>query len=96
MDRYIIGSRVEDIETPALLLELDKLEYKHNKMADLIRKNNKYIRPHFKTHKNPFSAQTTFSGAIGITCQKLSETEVLAKSGIKDILITNEVVGKQK
>jgi len=97
MERYIVGSKVEEIETPALLLELDKLEYNLNKMADLVRKNNKHIRPHFKTHKSPFLAHKQLSaGAIGITCQKLSEAEILAKSGIKDILITNEIVGKQK
>ncbi len=97
MERYIIGSNVSEIETPALLLELDTLEYNLNKMADFVRKNKKLIRPHFKTHKSPFLAHKQLTaGAIGITCQKLSEAEILAKSGIKDILITNEVVGEQK
>lgn len=97
MERYIIGSRVEDIETPALLIDLDVMRYNLTKMADFVKENNKSIRPHFKTHKSPFLAHKQIAaGAIGITCQKLSEAEVLAKSGIKDILITNEIVGKQK
>lgn len=97
MERYIIGAKVEEIETPALLLDLDKVEYNLNKMADFIKVNKKFIRPHFKTHKSPFLAHKQLNaGAIGITCQKLSEAEILAKSGIKDILITNEIVGKQK
>ena len=97
MERYIIGKKVEDIETPALLLDLDKMEYNLNKMANFVKEKKTLIRPHFKTHKSPFLAHKQIeAGAIGITCQKLSEAEVLAKSGIKDILITNEIVGKQK
>ena len=97
MERYIIGAKVEDIETPALLIDLDKMEYNLNKMADFVKKKKMSIRPHFKTHKSPFLAHKQLeAGAIGITCQKLSEAEVLAKSGIGDILITNEIVGKQK
>jgi D-serine deaminase-like pyridoxal phosphate-dependent protein len=97
MDRYIVGAKVEEIETPALLLDLANMEYNLNKMANFVKENKKFIRPHFKTHKSPFLAHKQIeAGAIGITCQKLSEAEVLAKSGIKDILITNEIVGKQK
>lgn len=97
MERYIIGAKVEDIETPALLIDLDKMEYNLNKMANFVKEKKTSIRPHFKTHKSPFLAHKQIeAGAIGITCQKLSEAEVLAKSGIKDILITNEIVGKQK
>jgi D-serine deaminase-like pyridoxal phosphate-dependent protein len=97
MERYIIGKKIEEIETPALLLDLDKMEYNLNKMADFGKKNHQQIRPHFKTHKSPFlSHKQLEAGAIGITCQKLSEAEVLAKSGIKDILVTNEIVGEQK
>lgn len=97
MERYIIGAKVEDIETPALLIDLDKMEYNLNKMANFVKEKKMSIRPHFKTHKSPFLAHKQIeAGAIGITCQKLSEAEVLAKSGIGDILITNEIVGKQK
>ncbi len=97
MDRYIIGAKIEQIETPALLLDLDKLEHNLQKMANFVKENKKYIRPHFKTHKSPFLAHKQLAaGAIGITCQKLSEAELLAKSGIEDIFITNEIVGEQK
>jgi len=97
MERYIIGAGIEEIETPALLLDLDKLEYNIRKMADFINEKGSSIRPHFKTHKSPFLAHKQIeAGAIGITCQKLSEAEVLARSGIKDILIANEIIGSQK
>jgi D-serine deaminase-like pyridoxal phosphate-dependent protein len=97
MERYIIGKKVADIETPALLIDLDKMEYNLDRMANFIKGKKTSIRPHFKTHKSLFLAHKQIeAGAIGITCQKLSEAEVLAKSGIRDILISNEIVGKQK
>jgi len=97
MERYIIGAGIKEIETPALLFDLDKLEYNIHKMADFFSEKGSSIRPHFKTHKSPFMAHKQIeAGAIGISCQKLSEAEVLAKSGIKDILITNEIIGSQK
>ncbi len=97
MERYIIGSKVEEIETPSLLLDLDAMKYNLNKMAKFIKENKKLLRPHFKTHKSPFLAHKQIdAGAIGITCQKLSEAEVLAKSGVQDLLITNEIIGTLK
>ena len=97
MERYIVGEKIKEIETPALLLDLDKVEYNINKMANFVKEKKMLIRPHFKTHKSPFLSHLQIkAGANGVTCQKLSEAEVLAKSGIRDILITNEIVGDQK
>lgn len=97
MERYIIGSSIKEIETPALLLDLDIVEDNIKVMANYIKSKAAKIRPHFKTHKSIFLAHKQIrEGAIGITCQKLSEAEVLAKSGIENILITNEIIGSQK
>ena len=67
MERYIVGAKVKEIETPALLLDLDKVEYNLNKMATFIKQEKKSIRPHFKTHKSAFLAHKQIeAGANGI------------------------------
>lgn len=97
MDNYIIGSSKYDIDTPALLIDLEKLEKNIEKMARFFSDKKANLRPHIKTHKSPWLAHKQLeAGAIGITCQKLGEAEVMAKAGIRDILIANEIVGVQK
>ncbi|MBW8003639.1 MAG: DSD1 family PLP-dependent enzyme [Planctomycetes bacterium] len=97
MDNSMIGSSVLDIDTPALLIDLEKLEYNLKKMADFFKEKDSDLRPHIKTHKTPVLAHKQIkAGAIGIACQKLAEAETMAKAGLDDILITNEVVGDQK
>jgi D-serine deaminase-like pyridoxal phosphate-dependent protein len=66
-------------------------------MADLCRGAAARLRPHAKTHKSPAIAWMQLrAGAIGITCAKLGEAEVMAAAGIRDILIANQVVGADK
>ena len=97
MDRSVIGAEKHTISTPALLIDLEKMEYNIARMADFFRDKETDLRPHIKTHKTPMIAHKQIeAGAIGITCQKLAEAEVMAEAGIKDILIANEVVGAQK
>jgi len=97
MNKSVIGAEKEVISTPALLIDLDKMEYNISKMADFFQDKKAKLRPHMKTHKTPMIAHKQIeAGAIGITCQKLSEAEVMAEAGIKDILIANEVVGARK
>jgi len=97
MDRSVIGAEKHAISTPALLIDLEKMEYNIARMADFFRDKKADLRPHIKTHKTPMIAHKQIeAGAIGITCQKLAEAEVMAEAGIKDILIANEVVGAQK
>ncbi len=87
----------KNITTPALLLDLDKLEYNIGKMADFFSQTSANVRPMFKTHKLvPIALRQLEAGARGITCAKLSEAEVLVDSGIQDILIANQVVGEDK
>jgi D-serine deaminase-like pyridoxal phosphate-dependent protein len=88
---------VEEIDTPALLVDLDDLEHNLSKMADHFAAAGKHLRPHTKSHKTPAIAHLQLqAGAIGVTCAKLGEAEVMADAGIDDILIANEVVGRRK
>jgi len=97
MYNYAIGLDKFEIDTPALLLDLDKLDYNVEAMAQFFEGQEADLRPHMKTHKSPIiSHRQIKAGAIGVTCQKTGEAEVMAKSGIDDILIANEVVGKRK
>ncbi|HIE30332.1 TPA: DSD1 family PLP-dependent enzyme [Candidatus Poribacteria bacterium] len=92
-----IGVDINEIDTPALLLDLDILEANIAKMADFFKGVKAELRPHVKTHKTPIiSHKQIEAGAIGMTCAKLSEAEVMVYSGIRDILIANQIVGRQK
>ena len=89
--------RIEDIETPAVLIDLDILERNINQMQQHLSANSIQCRPHIKTHKIPAIAHMQMSaGAVGITCQKLSEAEVMVNNGLRDILIPYNIVGKKK
>jgi len=92
-----IGMVREDIDTPVLLLDLDIMEQNIAAMADLVRRTPVALRPHAKTHKTPIIAHKQLAaGAIGITCAKLGEAEVMVVGGVRDVLIANQIVGRQK
>jgi len=87
----------DQIETPALLIDLDALEFNIKLMADHFKGKKAKLRPHFKTHKSSTIALMQIeAGAKGICCAKLGEAEVLAAAGIHDILIANQVVDTSK
>lgn len=89
--------RIEEIDTPALLVDLDSIESNLHRMAGFFRDRRCKARPHFKNHKSPALAQRQLeSGAIGITCATLREAEILVHHGFKEILIANEIVGESK
>jgi len=88
-----IGISKSQIDTPALLIDLDIMESNIAKMSDFFGKVKANLRPHTKTHKTPILAHKQISsGAIGVTCAKLGEAEVMVASGIRDVLIANEIV----
>ena len=88
---------IDSIETPALIIDMDALEYNIKKMSDYLSDKSAKLRPHFKTHKSPIIAKMQLdAGAKGLTCAKLGEAEVLATSGIEDILIANQIVTNEK
>lgn len=89
--------RYTELDTPALLVDLDRMEANIARMADLARRHGVRLRPHTKTHKCPDIARIQIkNGASGITCAKLGEAEVMAAAGLDDILIANEIIGEQK
>ncbi len=92
-----IGVHKTELDTPALLIDLDKMEANIRTMADYFTTVNAELRPHVKTHKTPIIAHKQIAaGAIGVTCAKLGEAEVLIHAGIRDVLIANQIVGAQK
>ena len=91
------GMREDEIDTPALLIDLDALEYNLDHMAALLAPTGAKLRAHAKTHKSPVIAKLQMArGAVGQCVQKVAEAEVLAWGGIPDILVSNEVVGTRK
>jgi len=92
-----IGLRKEAVDTPMLWVDLDRLERNIVRLAGHFQKAGVQWRPHTKGMKAPALAhQLLEAGAIGITCAKLGEAEVMAAAGIKDILVANQIVGAQK
>lgn len=92
-----VGDRFEQIDTPALILDLDAFERNVHRLQDAMAQRGVRVRPHAKSHKCPMIAHYQIKmGAVGICCQKVSEAAVFVEAGIQDILITNEVVGEQK
>ncbi len=86
-----------DIDTPALLIDIEKMERNIRRMADFFERHPSNLRPHTKTHKCPVLAHKQLqAGARGITCAKLGEAEVMAAAGIRDILIANQIIGRRK
>jgi D-serine deaminase-like pyridoxal phosphate-dependent protein len=89
--------RIQDIDTPALLVDLEAMESNLNRMAAFFRDKQAKLRPHFKNHKVPLLAWKQLeAGAIGLTCATLREAEVLVHRGVRSILIANEIAGDHK
>jgi D-serine deaminase-like pyridoxal phosphate-dependent protein len=95
---YEVGLHKNEIDTPALLVDIATVERNIQKMADFCKSAGVNLRPHAKIYKATpvFAWMQIRAGAIGLTVSKLSEAEVLAASGIQDILIANQVVGTRK
>ncbi|MCL4534215.1 MAG: DSD1 family PLP-dependent enzyme [Chloroflexi bacterium] len=92
-----IGHSKWDLDTPALLADLDALEGNIRRLTATFREAGVNWRPHTKGIKIPAVAHKLLdAGAVGVCCAKLSEAEVLAAAGIKDIVIVNQIVGPQK
>ena len=92
-----IGMQKRELDTPALLIDLDKMEANIQTMADFFTTVNAMLRPHVKTHKTPIiSHKQIAAGAIGVTCAKLGEAEAVIHAGVRDVLIANQVVGSHK
>jgi D-serine deaminase-like pyridoxal phosphate-dependent protein len=92
-----IGLPKEQLDTPILWVELDSLEKNIKSLAAYFQQAGVQWRPHVKGIKVPAIAHRLLAaGAIGVTCAKLGEAEVMAQAGIRDILIANQIVGTPK
>ena len=93
----LIGKPTSALDTPALLVDLDVMEANIARIVATCRAHDVAWRPHSKAHKTPEIAKKQMAaGAIGVTCAKLGEAEVMAAAGIRDILIANQIVGAYK
>jgi D-serine deaminase-like pyridoxal phosphate-dependent protein len=85
------------VDTPALLLDAGALKANIQRMASYFNGRHCKLRPHFKSHKCTTIAKLQMNaGAVGVTCAKLGEAEVLAEAGLRNILIANQIVGPLK
>jgi D-serine deaminase-like pyridoxal phosphate-dependent protein len=94
---YSVRGVRADVETPALLLDLDAFERNLEAMSRLLASWGGRLRPHAKSHKCPEIARRQVArGAVGVCCQKASEAEALVRGGIRDVVVVNEIVGAAK
>ncbi|HEX2916851.1 MAG TPA: DSD1 family PLP-dependent enzyme [Chloroflexia bacterium] len=91
------GDSLDKLDTPAVLIDLNRMEANIENMMSRFRSTRVRVRPHLKTTKSPELAHILMAaGAVGGCVSKVSEAEVMAAAGIEDLLITTEVVGPQK
>jgi D-serine deaminase-like pyridoxal phosphate-dependent protein len=91
-----IGQKLQDVDTPALVLDLGAFEQNLSTLKSSVGDSVR-IRPHAKTNKCPDVAKRQIAlGAVGVCCQKVSEAEAMVEGGIGDVLVSNEVVGAPK
>lgn len=87
----------EEIESPALLVDLAALDHNLATMGSIVSASKATYRPHCKTHKSPLIAHKQIAaGAVGVCCAKLAEAEVMIDAGVPDVLITSPVIGQPK
>jgi 3-hydroxy-D-aspartate aldolase len=88
-----IGMALGEVLTPCLVVDLDVLERNIVRMARYAAGQGVRLRPHAKTHKSPDIALLQIAhGAVGVCCQKVSEAEVMVRGGVRDVLVSNQVV----
>lgn len=86
-----------ELDTPALIVDIDKLKFNIKDMADFAAANGIQLRPHAKTHKTPEIGELQLeAGAIGLTVAKLSEAEVFIDAGCGEILVAYPLIGQAK
>ena len=89
--------KIWELDTPALLIDRDILLRNLRRMQEFADARHVGLRPHTKTHKMPYIAELQRRlGAIGIAVAKVGEAEVMAENGLDEILIANEIVGREK
>jgi len=93
----VVGMTRDALDSPALLLDLDRFEANVRRLTSAITAGGKDWRPHSKGHKSPWIARRQIElGAIGVTCAKVSEAEVMVAGGVSSVLIANELAARHK
>jgi D-serine deaminase-like pyridoxal phosphate-dependent protein len=93
----LIGKPVNDIDTPALVIDMDAMKRNLARMAEFAKKHNIRWRPHAKLHKSATLAKMQVrAGAVGVCVQKTSEAEAMVAGGVTDVYISNEVISPAK
>lgn len=93
----MIFNNINQLETPCIIVDDVIVERNISRFQQYCNEHNLTLRPHIKTHKIPeFAVRQLKAGAVGINCQKISEAEIFADAGIKDILITFNILGTEK
>jgi D-serine deaminase-like pyridoxal phosphate-dependent protein len=89
--------RIQDLDTPSVLIDREVMERNVRRFQAYCNEHRLRNRPHIKTHKIPELARLQVSlGAVGVTCQKLGEAEVMAEAGVEDIFLPYNLLGPQK
>jgi len=93
-----VGMSIDEIATPALIVDLDAFERNVATMKAFVDTHGLRLRAHAKTHKSADIAryQIEHGGACGVCCQKVSEAEALVAGGVRDVLVSNQVVDPRK
>jgi D-serine deaminase-like pyridoxal phosphate-dependent protein len=92
-----IGRPLDEVDTPALILDLDVFEANLLRLNEALAGRKVRVRAHAKTHKCPeIALRQVAAGAVGVCCQKVSEAEAMVEGGVADVLVSNEVVGAGK
>lgn len=95
--RWWVGHAIDDLDTPFLLVDLERFESNVAHLASYCRRHSVAWRPHSKVHKSLAIARIQrAAGAVGVTCAKLSEAQVMARGGIDDILLANQITSVAK
>ncbi len=95
--RALVGQRVEAIDTPALVLDLEAMKRNLGRMAEFAKKHDIRWRPHAKMHKSSAIAKLQMqAGAVGVCVQKTAEAEVMVAGGVNNVHISNEVIAPHK
>lgn len=88
---------IHDLDTPSVLIDVDRAEANIARAQAHADKQGQKLRPHIKTHKLPYWAKKQVAaGAVGITCQKIGEAEVMADAGLTDIFLPYNILGRAK
>ena len=88
---------IDQLDTPVAIVDLDRLAANIARLQSYLDEHSIANRPHIKTHKIPEIAHMQIeAGAVGITCQKLGEAEVMAQAGLRDIFLPYNIIGQTK